>query len=212
MFLLALDCSTSLGSLALAQGKDLENYRIIRRMEFAAGRGHGGALFAALEQVMNEVRAANEPLEGILVGLGPGSYSGVRQAIAASVGLATATGAWLEGVPSVVGVRHGPRLYQTVGDARRGAFYYAAVHGWVCITGPELLPDAASLQTRLAEHRDWPVRVMEAALPDGLLADATVACVDAGNLLLAPRETHWLPPLEPIYLRPVSITLPKAVP
>ncbi len=212
MFLLALDCSTSLGTVALAQGEDMENYRIIRRMEFAAGRGHGGTFFTALGQAMDEVRTAAEPLEAILVGLGPGSYSGVRQAIAASVGLATATGARLRGVPSAVGVRHPNRFYQTVGDARRGSYYYTAVRDGVCVAGPELLPDAASLQARLAERHDWPVRVMETALPGGLLADATLTRVEAGNLLAAPRETHWLPPLEPIYLRPVSITLPKTVP
>ncbi len=209
MFFLALDCSTSTGGVALARGEDAGNLRIVRRMEFTAGKGRGGELFIALEQAMREVRSTDERLGGIVVGMGPGSFSGVRQSIAAAVGLAASTGAWLGGVPSVVAVRDPSRCYQVVGDARRGAFYHTAVQDGICVSGPELIPDAVALEARLAQRPDWPVRVMETALPGGLLADAPITRIDAGGLFAVPRETHRPTPLEPIYLRPVSITLPK---
>ncbi len=211
MFFLALDCSTSTGGVALARGEDVGSLRVVRRMEFAAGKGRGGELFTALEQAMREVRSTGERLGGVVVGLGPGSFSGVRQSIAAAVGLAASTGAWLGGVPSVVAVRDLPRRYQVVGDARRGAFYHTAVRDGVCVSGPELIPDAAALEVLLAQRPDWPVRIMETALPGGLLADALVTGIDAGGLFAVPRETHRSAPLEPIYLRPVSITLPKSI-
>ena len=206
MISLALDCSTALGGVVLAWGDDLN---VLTREEFVAGRGRGGELFRVLERAMHAVRASGDRLDEVVVGLGPGSYSGVRQVIAAAVGLAAATGARLGGVPSVLALRGVEGCYQTVGDARRGAFYYAAVREKTCVAGPELLPDSVALQDRLAERSDWPVFVVDTALPGGLLGDTPIATVDASALLAVPRAVHMPPPLEPIYLRPVSITLPK---
>ena len=205
MISLALDCSTAVGGVALAR----EDGCVLVREEFAAGRGRGGEFFVALERTLGAARVTGEALGEIVVGVGPGSYSGVRQVVAAAVGLAAATGARLSGAPSVLALRGTGDRYQTVGDARRGAFYYAAVQARVCVAGPELLPDLAALHARLAERPGWPVHVIDSPLPDGLLADAPVAAVDAAGLLAVPLAARRLPPLEPIYLRPVSITLPK---
>ena len=205
-FLLALDCSTSRGSVALADASGPVRWR----MEIPAGRGHGGQLFGALEHALGEVRSGRGRLERIVVGLGPGSYSGVRQSVAAAVGLAAATGAALEGAPSAAALPVPDRAgtYRAVSDARRGAFYHTVVRGGVCLRGPELLPDAEALDA-LA---DGPVFVVESSLPDRLLPDAPVLFPDASLLISLPEETYRFPPLEPIYLRPVSITLPKTAP
>ena len=136
MFVLALECSTAHGSIALTGGW---------RTEFTTGRGEGGRLFTALAAAMDVVRAAGEPLSQIVVGLGPGSYSGVRQAIAAATGLAAATGAPVVGVPSSAALAVDAERYQAVGDARRGTFYYTV--RWTdgrCVAGPELLEDQAA--------------------------------------------------------------------
>ena len=206
MFVLALDCSTAHGTLALARGADPA---CCWRTEFTTGRGQGGKLFTALAEAMQEVRAAADRLERIVVGLGPGSYSGVRQAIAAATGLAAATGAWLVGVPSAAALEADAPRYQAVGDARRGAFYYTAVEGGVCVGGPELLETRDALQQRLAGRQGWPVFAVE-SVADGMEADAPVALPSAGRLLAVPISAWIVPPLEPIYLRPVAFTLPKA--
>ena len=211
MLLLALDCSTSRGSVALARGTGEDHFHIFWCREFAAGRGHGGEMFTALQEALHQAREAGEPLTAILVGLGPGSYSGVRQAIAATTGLAAATSAPLRGLPSVVGFTGGTydsSGQHVVGDARRGTFYYTAVSDRVCVVGPELLASAAELNALLKQHPDWDVLVVESALPNGLLPDARITMPLAGNLFAAPFSTWQEPPLEPIYLRPVNITLP----
>ena len=132
MLMLALECSTARGSLAIAVGRGLEECEMRWRAEFVAGRGHGGLLFTTLERGLAETRRDGEPLGEIVVGLGPGSYSGVRQAIAAATGLALATGARLRGRPSMTALDPCTGRYQAVGDARRGTFYYTAVEGWRC--------------------------------------------------------------------------------
>ena len=215
MLILALDCSTARGSAALAVGNGLEDFQIRWRAEFSAGRGHGGELFTTLERGLAEMRRDGEQLGEIVVGLGPGSYSGVRQAIAAATGLALATGARLHGRPSTAALRFGTHdapAYQAIGDARRGAYYYTAVDGeGACVAGPELLPDLATMQTRVATPPAWPIVAME-TLPPGSPKEIPVAWPEAGLLLAGPASGLLPPPLEPIYLRPVTVTLPKIRP
>ena len=211
-FTLAMDCSTARGSVALVEAGP---GRVAWRGEFIAGRGHGGELFTAIQQALGALAAADGALREIVVGLGPGSYSGVRQVVAAAVGLGAATGAALYGVPSVAALdpEEGQAAEQAgfhaVGDARRGTFYYAAVEGGACIAGPELLPDAAALHERLAARpRPWSVLAMECPL-ERLPPGAVAAWPLAERLLRTPAAARTLPPLEPIYLRGVSVTMPK---
>lgn len=201
MWTLAIECSTARGSLALALGAELR-----WQAAFEAGRGKGGAFFAELE---NAARAlAGAALGEIVVGLGPGSYSGVRQAIAAATGLGLAFGARLTGLPSPVALETGATAFHALGDARRGAFYYTAVRDGVCVIEPELV-DHAGARARLAAQPGWPA-LGETAL-EGLPVTAGVFPGAAG-LLTAPAATRRLSPLEPLYLRDPAITLPKPRP
>jgi tRNA threonylcarbamoyladenosine biosynthesis protein TsaB len=203
MTVLALECSTARGSVALA-GRD---GRVLWRTEFTAGRGHGGKLFLALAEALRLLgEAGDEKLGEIVVGLGPGSYSGVRQAIAAATGLSAATGAHLAGVPSPLALETSAPAYQAVGDARRGTFYYTAVERGVCIVGPELLESRAALLERLAERPGWPVLAVECDHDFGV--DAQAALPLAERLRVVPASERRGLPLEPLYLRPTTITLP----
>src|SRR5205085_7654003 len=94
MNILAIETSTSRGSVAL-----LSAAGVLFESSFSAERGHSSALFAHLERALKIVKP-----DQIVVGLGPGSYSGVRVAIAAAIGLELATGgAWFGG-PSVAAI------------------------------------------------------------------------------------------------------------
>ena len=208
MFVLALDCSTAHGSVALGwQARD-EPPITVWQMAFPAGRGHGGKLFTALQEALALVKEDGDRLERIVVGLGPGSYSGVRQAIAAATGLAAATGAQLVGVPSAAALDVEAACYQAVGDARRRTFYYTAVENGVCVVGPELLENREGLQGRLAERQGWAVFAVESSA-DGITDNLQIALPLAERLLYVPTTSHRFPPLEPIYLRPVAFTLPR---
>lgn len=201
MWTLAIECSTHRGSLALAQGGELR-----WQAAFEAGRGKGGAFFAELENAARALGGA--ALGEIVVGLGPGSYSGVRQAIAAATGLALAFGARLSGLPSPTALETAAPAFHALGDARRGTFYYTAVCEGACVIEPELVDRAGAL-SRLAACPGWPA-LAETAL-DGLPVTADVFPT-AARLLTAPAATRRLPPLEPLYLRDPAITLPKPRP
>jgi tRNA threonylcarbamoyl adenosine modification protein YeaZ len=87
--------------------------------------------FALTEQVLSEVQVEREEIDVIAVGLGPGSYTGIRMAISIAQGWqlgrdvrllgissveAIVAGAYAQGMRGVVGV---------VIDAQRGEFYLA---------------------------------------------------------------------------------------
>ena len=202
MITLALDTSTSQGSVAL-----LGDGFVLLEERFSADRSHSATLFTVLEKA----RALVSAIDVIAVGLGPGSYAGIRIAIAAALGLELSTGARLVGIPSVAVLETPSPAYLCVGDARRETFYFTRVEQGICIEGP-LLTTEAELAQRLAGFPGIPVLATEdvpgfpqaqRALPSALLL-ARLAAEDRG--IVARGD------LEPIYLREPHITRPKPSP
>ncbi len=199
MITLALDTSTSQGSVAL-----LSDGQLVLDERFSADRSHTATLFTVLERA----RALTATIDRIVVGLGPGSYAGVRIAIAAALGLELSTGAKLVGIPSVatLGVS-----YVAIGDARRETFYFTRVAQGICVEGP-LLATAAELTERLRSCPHLPILAteevpgfpgVEIALPSA----AALARLGADGLGIVAEDN-----LEPIYLREPHITRPKSPP
>ena len=82
---LALDTSTPLGSVCLADGSRVIAESVIR------GQGsHSADLIPAIEGVLQEAGADLSELAGLVVGAGPGSFTGVRVAASTAKGLAHA--------------------------------------------------------------------------------------------------------------------------
>jgi tRNA threonylcarbamoyladenosine biosynthesis protein TsaB len=197
--ILAIETSTDQGSIAVCNGDEC-----IRFETFVAARGHGGALFLALERIFSDCVEIRQ----IVVGLGPGSYSGVRIALAAATGLAMSNGAVLTGLPSPVAYPCGHCL--VLGDARRDTFYLTEVANGRCIEGPMLL-DRAAVEARLA---GWRGDVLGSE-PFSIAPRLSISHPDAR--LLAATARKWPgelrpAPLEPIYLRDPHITQPAVRP
>ena len=90
--LLAFDTSTIACTAALFDGAGT----CLARADETIGRGHAERLVPMIAELMDG-RAANH----ILVGVGPGSFTGIRVAIAAAHGLAIGWGAELSGFSSL---------------------------------------------------------------------------------------------------------------
>ena len=75
MLTLALETSTSQGGVALFRDREL-----VFSHTFSADRSHSSGLFSIIEAALAPDRVPGR----IVVGLGPGSYAGVRIAIAAA--------------------------------------------------------------------------------------------------------------------------------
>jgi tRNA threonylcarbamoyladenosine biosynthesis protein TsaB len=148
-----------------------------------------------------------------VVGLGPGSYSGIRAAVAVCWGFAAARGIPLEGVSSLPAIA--PGEFIAAGDARQGRFYFARVKDGTFLEPPVLL-DASSIERRCAA---WPdLRVFCPSDLSGIIPRAEVATPRAG-LLAGLAGTNHGPPAglnaglpampEPLYLKPPHITKPR---
>ncbi len=199
MKVLAIDTSTENGSVALIDGE-----RVLLDEACVSARNHGCALVPLLQRAL-EIAGS---FDCIAIGLGPGSYAGVRIAIATAMGMAMATGARLLGIPSVAAWECSADHHLAIGDARRDTFYFSKVERGVCTEGP-LLTDAAGLLARIAQCPDWPVLSAE---PLALVPLAKIAAPRALTLARLAAEGRGIcaeGDLEPLYLREPHITLPK---
>jgi len=143
-------------------------------------------------------------LTQILVGVGPGSFSGIRVAIATAQGLARASGAKITPIRSTdaVGIRFPQVTFLGIfADARRNSFFFTAYEKGV-LTRPSVVYANTELETMmskcsLAVSTDGFDGVPQQETPDAsLLYQSYQMNVCEENL-----------PLEPIYLHPAVSTL-----
>ncbi|HZJ09124.1 MAG TPA: tRNA (adenosine(37)-N6)-threonylcarbamoyltransferase complex dimerization subunit type 1 TsaB [Trueperaceae bacterium] len=123
---LALDCSTEYLALAVVDARG----GVLGRRTPHVGREHAARLPLEFEALLADVARERAAIAAVRVGIGPGSYTGTRVAIAAAKGLARALGADLAGVSSFVGLAAGvlaPGASAVITlDARRGNVYAQA--------------------------------------------------------------------------------------
>jgi tRNA threonylcarbamoyladenosine biosynthesis protein TsaB len=195
---LALEMSTARGTIAWD-----EDGSALFDCGFAADRKHSGAFFKNVQLCLERF---GRP-EQIIVGLGPGSYAGVRIAIATALGLRSATDAKLLGIPSICALDVDVSDYCVIGDARRESFFFAQIGNGRVTEGP-ILDSAGKLRGRMQELK-VPVYASEglSEFPVAALAyPSAQRLVQVAPLYSAEIDVA----LEPIYLREPHITVAKA--
>ncbi len=192
--ILAIDTSSSHGSVALGE----DGFPL--RVETFSGKGgrerHSTTLFPALERLDLRKRL----LTRIIVGLGPGSFSGIRVALAAAQGLALPGNVPVFGVRSCDSVaRQLPHVTRlgVFADARRGEYYCTIYALGVLERETFLVP-----RDRVEETAS---KVTLAVSADPLPMIPELCAPRAADFLTVP-ESDLIPTLpdgtlEPIYLR-----------
>lgn len=94
--LLALDTSTAWASVALFDGRD-----VLAEETWHAQRRHADELFPTIERLLSRTGVTLARVSRVAVATGPGSFTGLRIAIAAAQGLARGAGAALVGVSTL---------------------------------------------------------------------------------------------------------------
>lgn len=119
---LALDTSTTF--LAIAALRENE---VIFSVASDIGRQHGELLLPTLQRELAAHQLAPQEIRKIITGIGPGSYTGVKIALATAKGIAAGSGAELLGYTSLAGLLPGgqePHTEQVLMvDAGRGRYY-----------------------------------------------------------------------------------------
>lgn len=131
MRVLALDTSTRSTSVAYCDGAHVLEAR--DDPDPGARPGHARRLLPLAAEVLKRGGVEWSELERIVVGRGPGTFTGLRIGIATARGLAAALGAPLTGVSTLESLALGTRRFQpppeivvAVLDARRGEVFAAA--------------------------------------------------------------------------------------
>ena len=200
MKVLALEASTDFASVAL-----WEDGRFVFEEAFASKRSLSADLFPLLWRLLEPVGVVDR----IVVGLGPGSYAGVRITIAAALGLQAVWGCELVGIPSVAALPEGSGCFQVIGDARRGTWYYTRVEAGVCVEGPLLADSGEALRTYL-EKAQGAVYSTEELPPEWKAGVLLPSASILATLAAAGTGVVQTSDLEPLYLRDVHITRPAA--
>jgi tRNA threonylcarbamoyl adenosine modification protein YeaZ len=197
MTTLALELSSPQGSVALMMDE-----RLVRQIQFANDRKNSGEFFAALQTIRREIQA----LDKVIIGLGPGSYAGVRIALAAGQGFAAAFCAEAAGIASLCGLECEADDYDVIGDARRGALFIACFRSRIISQDPKIIAPA-DLREYLKQSELPRFRCAE--VPG--FENVEVTYPSAAYLALrVKKEPATELPLEPIYLREPHITAPRS--
>ena len=217
VFTLVIETATPRASIALVDASGN-----VEQREFQSDRRHNALLFQPLAELLEEAEVRRN-IGLVLVGSGPGSYSGTRVGIAAAQGVAIAAGCPAVALPSILAVTAAiaGRSCLAIGDARRGAYWTADMDGTRLRSEPTLC-DAGELETRVAGalNKGHTVFSFEDGthfpLANDLLGRVEPGTPDAHGLWhvwqAADRETRskWAAAIpQPMYLRPPHITPAK---
>ncbi len=202
-----MDTSTSVVTAACLRTGD-----VLSEVTVRDAQSHGELLAPTLLRAMNEAGAVPDDLTRIVVGVGPGPFTGLRVGISTALVMGHALGIPVVGVCSLdaiaagVGDRYPEFIVAT--DARRKEIYwarYAVAHGqFNRISGPavsrasDLPVDIAALPAVGVGPRLYPESLSAGQGPMDVSAADLGRLTSRDGLLLAP---------EPLYLR-----RPDAVP
>jgi tRNA threonylcarbamoyl adenosine modification protein YeaZ len=201
--LLAFDTSSAACTAALFDGSGA----CIARADEIIGRGHAERLVPMIAELMDG-RAATE----ILVGVGPGSFTGIRVAIAAAHGLAIGWGAQLNGMSSLALLAASAAAEGDVAAAVLGG------HGEVFVQQF----DGSTLQPTFELRNALPAEAARFTTATQVVGSGAKQLVDvrgwgearelwpsAANTLLLPDTLRMLPP-KPVYARAPDARVPEA--
>lgn len=202
--ILGIETSTPRASLAL---RDVATDTIVWSREFTTDRAHNAVIFSPIEEMLSTYRSE---LSGIVVGLGPGSYSGIRVGIAVANGLGLALGIPTLGVSSLEAWDVDADSHVILGDARRRSLFVAEVAERKLIDEPQLIDvDKAGPVLTPLYDRGLPCYTADRRVTE-MVENVELAFPAAERLpLTSPGSWPAAMPLEPHYLRAPYITTPK---
>ncbi len=206
--LCAIETSTALGSVALFDGE-----RLVSARERSVKNAHGESLLPIVEEVLREGGVGVRDVRRWAVGIGPGSFTGVRIGVATTKGIAFATGAEIVGVDAFDALAS---LVPTSAEANPVAIALSAGKGELYFRVERAVghAPAAELERMLATRKDWTL-VGEGARSLSVdharrLCDPPfdVPRAEAVARVAMRRPPSDLDTLEPFYVRPPDLTRP----
>ncbi|MGW1427011.1 tRNA (adenosine(37)-N6)-threonylcarbamoyltransferase complex dimerization subunit type 1 TsaB [Streptomyces sp. NPDC001108] len=212
MLLLAVDTATPAVTVALHDGT-----AVVAESGQVDARRHGELLLPTVDRVLAEAGVKLDAVTGLVVGVGPGPYTGLRVGLATAAAFGSALSVPVHGLCTLDGLAYAAGLAGLTGpfavatDARRKEVYWARYEDARTRTAGPAVDRPADIAERLA---GLPVVGAGAVLYPEAFPDArTPEHVSAGALAALAAErlaagAELLAPL-PLYLRRPDAQVPK---
>ncbi|NGO75808.1 tRNA (adenosine(37)-N6)-threonylcarbamoyltransferase complex dimerization subunit type 1 TsaB [Streptomyces sp. YC504] len=209
MLLLALDTATPAVTAALHDGRT-----VLAESGGVDARRHGELLLPAVDRVLAEAGVKLDAVTEIVVGTGPGPYTGLRVGLMTAMTFGSALGIPVHGLCTLDGLAYASGLegeFVVATDARRKEVYWARYNGSrTRVTDPavdrpaDIAEQVVGLPAVGAGALLYPDTFPDARTPEHVSAGALAALaaekLAAGEELTDPR---------PLYLRRPDAQVPK---
>ena len=198
MLVLAFDTATDVATTALLRDGALLGER----------RSRAARVLADADALVRDAGASPRELDALVVGTGPGSFTGVRIGLATARGLALALGVPVAGVSTLAALAAGAPGAVPVIDARRGEVFTLVGGEPACVPPQEVAVAAGTTYVG-----DGAVRYREVFEAGGGLVPSPQSDVHVPRAKLhasLAREYGDPAAIEPIYLRVPDADRPKA--
>ncbi|MFJ3581592.1 tRNA (adenosine(37)-N6)-threonylcarbamoyltransferase complex dimerization subunit type 1 TsaB [Streptomyces sp. NPDC090127] len=215
MLLLAMDTATPAVTVALHDGDS-----VVAESRQIDARRHGELLLPAVDRVLTEAGLKLDAVTGIVVGVGPGPYTGLRVGLVTAATFASALGVPVHGLCTLDGLAHASGIeepFVVATDARRKEVYWARYDDArtrvtdAAVDRPaEIADQVAGLPVVGAGARLYPEVFPDARDPEHQSA-AALAALAAERLAASASgagDPGFLDPL-PMYLRRPDAQVPK---
>ncbi|MET3986708.1 tRNA (adenosine(37)-N6)-threonylcarbamoyltransferase complex dimerization subunit type 1 TsaB [Streptomyces sp. PvR034] len=212
MLLLAVDTATPAVTVALHDGES-----VVAEAHQVDARRHGELLLPSVDKVLAEAGLKLDAVTGIVVGVGPGPYTGLRVGLVTAATFASVLGVPVHGLCTLDGLAYAVRdagiegPFAVATDARRKEVYWARYEDpRTRVTEPavdrpaDIAEQLAGLPVVGAGALLYPDHFPHARGPEHQSAGALAAL--AAERLAAGAE--FLPPT-PLYLRRPDAQVPK---
>ncbi|MFJ2739040.1 tRNA (adenosine(37)-N6)-threonylcarbamoyltransferase complex dimerization subunit type 1 TsaB [Streptomyces sp. NPDC087440] len=209
MLLLAVDTATPAVTVALHDGDS-----VVAETTRVDARRHGELLLPLIDETLRSAGRKLDAVTGLVVGVGPGPYTGLRVGLATAETFAFALGVPVHGLCTLDALAYATELdgpFAVATDARRKEVYWARYDdARTRTTEPavdrpaEIAASLAGLPVVGAGALLYPEAFPDAREPENVAASALASL--AAEKLAAGSD--FLPPL-PLYLRRPDAQVPK---
>jgi tRNA threonylcarbamoyl adenosine modification protein YeaZ len=206
---LVIDTSGTNALVALAEADGT----LVAERRWPAGYRHGEELLARIDEMLSAAGVPMAELGGIVVGTGPGAFTGLRVGLATAKALARGLGVPIAGVPTSEALLHAASLAGVVEATRAVLLLPAGPSDRVAVAGGEARLVRGGDELGLGPEEvvvavDLPGRAPGGALDRGATAEAglSAALVELGVRRLASGGD------DVARLVPEYVTLPRGVP
>jgi tRNA threonylcarbamoyl adenosine modification protein YeaZ len=203
VLVLALDTATPTLVVGLARWAADSGTAVLAERAVPSGNRHAELLTPTIREVLTAAGSAMADLDAVVVGLGPGPFTGLRVGVVTAAALGDARGLPVHGVCSLDAVGDGARTVVT--DARRKEVHWAvydAAGQRVAGPGVDRPEDAPVIDPVVGDVR----------FAERLGHEVAAAEVTTAGLLRTAAPLFGRPPvvLEPLYLRRPDAVPPAA--